>query len=166
MELNRPSQPQPPAMQLRTFLASLLLSSQVLHAADHDIVIYGGTCSAIIAAVQAKKMGKSVIVVSPDKHLGGLSSGGLGFTDTGNKAVIGGLSRDFYHRVWLHYDKDAAWVQQKKSEYGGKGQGTPAMDGENRTMWIFEPHVAEQVVEDYVKEFGLEVVRNEWLDRA
>ncbi|WP_395734441.1 FAD-dependent oxidoreductase [Prosthecobacter sp.] len=153
-------------MQLRTLLASLLLSSQVLHAADHDIVIYGGTCSAVIAAVQAKKMGKSVIVVSPDKHLGGLSSGGLGFTDTGNKAVIGGLSRDFYHRVWKHYDKDSAWVQQKKSEYGGKGQGTPAVDGENRTMWIFEPHVAEQIFEDYVKEFSLEVVRDEWLDRA
>ncbi|MDI1314371.1 FAD-dependent oxidoreductase [Prosthecobacter sp.] len=153
-------------MHLRTLLASLLLSSQVLHAADHDIVIYGGTCSAIVAAVQAKKMGKTVIVVSPDKHLGGLSSGGLGFTDTGNKAVIGGLARDFYHRVWQHYDQDASWVQQKKAEYGGKGQGTPAMDGENRTMWIFEPHVAEQIFEDYVKEFGLEVVRNEWLDRA
>ena len=111
-------------------------------------------------------MGKSVIVVSPDKHLGGLTSGGLGFTDTGNKAVIGGLARDFYHRIWLHYDQDSAWVQQKKSEYGGKGQGTPAVDGENRTMWIFEPHAAEQVFEDYVKEFGLEVVRDEWLDRA
>ena len=161
-----PANPTPPAMQLRALLVYVLVSSQILQAADHDIVIYGGTCSAIIAAVQAKKMGKSVIVVSPDKHLGGLSSGGLGFTDTGNKAVIGGLSRDFYHRVWLHYDQDSAWVQQKKSEYGGKGQGTPAMDGENRTMWIFEPHVAEQVFEDYVKEFGLEVVRDEWLDRA
>ncbi len=48
-------------------------------------------------------MGKSVVIVCPDKHLGGLSSGGLGFTDTGNKAVIGGLSREFYHRVWKHY---------------------------------------------------------------
>lgn len=110
-------------MKLRACLASFLVFSQILHAADHDIVIYGGTCSAIIAAVQAKKMGKSVIIVSPDKHLGGLSSGGLGFTDTGNKAVIGGLSRDFYHRIYLHYDKDASWVQQKKSEYGGKGRG-------------------------------------------
>ncbi|MFC5454114.1 FAD-dependent oxidoreductase [Prosthecobacter fluviatilis] len=150
-----------------TNLAAIFLAAfSSLAAADHDIVIYGGTCSAVIAAVQAKKMGRSVIVVSPDKHLGGLSSGGLGFTDTGNKAVIGGLSRDFYHRVWQHYDKDSAWVQQKKSEYGGKGQGTPAVDGENRTMWIFEPHVAEQIFEDYVKEFGLEVVRDEWLDRA
>ena len=66
----------------------------------HDIVIYGGTCAAVVAAVQAKKLGKSVVIVSPDKHLGGLSSGGLGWTDTGNKAVIGGLARDFYHRVW------------------------------------------------------------------
>ena len=53
-----------------------------------DVIIYGGTSAAITAAVQVKKMGKSVIVVSPDKHLGGLSSGGLGFTDTGNKKVI------------------------------------------------------------------------------
>ena len=77
-------------------------------------------------------MGKSVVVVCPDKHLGGLSSGGLGFTDTGNKAVIGGLSRDFYHRVWKHYDEPETWVWQKRDEYGNKGQGTPAMDGEHR----------------------------------
>ncbi len=147
-------------------LLSLIVVSSIALAADYDIVIYGGTCSAITAAVQAKKMGKTVVIVSPDKHLGGLSSGGLGFTDTGNKAVIGGLSRDFYHRVWLHYDKVDAWKQQKKEEYGGKGQGTPAVDGENRTMWIFEPHVAEQIFEDYVREFSIEVKRDEWLDRA
>ena len=150
----------------RLLLATALISTAQAQAQDHDIVVYGGTASAVIAAVQAKKMGKSVIVVSPDKHLGGLASGGLGFTDTGNKAVIGGLSREFYHRVWLHYDKPEAWMQQKKSEYGGKGQGTPAMDGENRTMWIFEPHVAEGVFEDFVKENGITVVRDEWLDRA
>jgi hypothetical protein len=143
--------------------ASVLTAS--LRAEDYDLVIYGGTSAAIIAAVQAKKMGKSVIVVSPDKHLGGLSAGGLGFTDTGNKAVIGGLARDFYHRVWQHYDTDAAWKWQKKSEYGGKGQGTPAVDGAQRTMWIFEPHVAEAVFENYVKEFAIPVIRDEWLDR-
>ena len=43
-----------------------------LVAADYDLVIYGGTAAGVIAAVQAKKMGKSVIVVGPDKHLGGL----------------------------------------------------------------------------------------------
>ncbi|WP_422080618.1 FAD-dependent oxidoreductase [Ulvibacterium sp.] len=130
-----------------------------------DIIIYGGTSAAVIAAVEAKKSGKSVIVVSPDRHLGGLSSGGLGFTDTGDKSVIGGLAREFYHRVWQHYNTDQAWKWQPKEEYGNKGQGTPAMDGENRTMWIFEPHVAEKVFEDLVKEYDIRVDRDEWLDR-
>ena len=52
-------------------------------------------------------MGKSVIIVGPDNHLGGLSSGGLGFTDTGKKETIGGLAREFYHRIWLEYNKPA-----------------------------------------------------------
>ena len=149
---------------LPRLLAVLALFAPIARA-EHDVVIYGGTCAAVIAAVQVKKLGKSVIIVSPDKHLGGLSSGGLGFTDTGNKAVIGGLARDFYHRIYLHYQKAESWKQQKQSEYGNKGQGTPAMDGENRTMWIFEPSAAEGVFEDYIKEFGIEVVRDEWLDR-
>ena len=132
---------------------------------EADIVVYGGTSAAVIAAVQAKKMGKSVIVVSPDTHLGGLSAGGLGFTDTGNKEVIGGLSREFYHRLYLHYDKPDSWKWQQRSEYGNKGQGTPAIDGNNRTMWIFEPHAAENVFEDLVKEHEINVMRNEWLER-
>lgn len=130
-----------------------------------DIIIYGGTASAIIAAVEAKQSGKSVIVVSPDKHLGGLTSGGLGWTDTGDKSVIGGLSREFYHRVFQHYNTNNAWNWQKKDEYGNKGQGTRAMDGESRTMWIFEPHVAEDIFEGFVKEFQIQVHRDEWLDR-
>ena len=130
----------------------MCLSAPQTTAPEFDVVIYGGTSAGVIAAVQAKKMGKSVVIVCPDKHLGGLSSGGLGFTDTGNKAVIGGLSREFYHRVWKHYDQPEAWKWQKREEYGNKGQGTPAIDGEQRTMWIFEPHVAEQVFEDFVKE--------------
>ncbi len=133
--------------------------------ADYDIVIYGGTAAAVTAAVQARQMKKTVVIVSPDKHLGGLSSGGLGFTDTGNKAVIGGLAREFYHRVWQRYSKAEAWNWEKREAFGNKGQGTPAMDGENRTMWIFEPHVAEEVFEDFIREYSIPVVRDEWLDR-
>ena len=155
-------------MRVPTCLFALLSLNLAAQAAtsEHDVVIYGGTCAAITSAVQVKKMGKSVIIVSPDKHLGGLSSGGLGFTDTGNKAVIGGLSREFYHRIYMHYQKDESWVQQKKSEYGNKGQGTPAMDGENRTMWIFEPSAAEKIFEAWIKEQNITVVRDAWLDRA
>ncbi len=95
-----------------------------------DVIIYGGNSSAVIAAVQVARMGKKVILVSPDKHLGGLTSSGLGWTDTGNKAVIGGLARDFYHRLYLHYQDDSAWKWQKKSEYGNNGQGNVAIDGD------------------------------------
>jgi hypothetical protein len=154
--------------RLSLFVVLVFLGSPAAPAAEDgwDLVVYGGTSAGVIGAVQAKKMGKSVVIVCPDKHLGGLSSGGLGWTDTGNKAVIGGLSREFYHRVWKHYDQPTAWKWQKQAEYGNKGQGTPAIDGSQRTMWIFEPHVAEQAFQDFVKEYEIPLHRDEWLDRT
>src|SRR5688572_31597227 len=95
-------------------LAGLLLAGVSRGADDFDVVVYGGTSAGVIAAVQAKKMGKTVVLVGPDKHLGGLTSGGLGWTDTGDKSVIGGLAREFYHRVWRHYDRAEAWRWQQK----------------------------------------------------
>ena len=145
------------------FLWRLCLHSQ--NSSTHDIVIYGGTSAAISAGVQAAKMGKSVVVVSPDERIGGLSSGGLGWTDSGNKKAIGGLAREFYHRVWRHYQSVEAWKWQDMEKYGNRGQGSPAIDGDRRTMWIFEPHVAELIFESWVKENDLNIIRNEWLDR-
>ena len=130
-----------------------------------DVVVYGGTSAAVTTAVQVARMGKSVVLVSPAKHLGGLSSSGLGWTDTGNKSVIGGLSREFYQRVYTYYTKSETWKWEAKENYGNVGQGTPAVDGENKTMWIFEPHIAESVYEDFIKEAGIRVYRDEWLDR-
>ncbi|MBT5017821.1 MAG: FAD-dependent oxidoreductase [Planctomicrobium sp.] len=147
-----------------TICLTLIVISPVM-AEDFDVVIYGGTSAAVTAAVQSKKMGKSVVIVCPDKHLGGLSSGGLGWTDTGNKAVIGGLAREFYHRVWKKYQEPDAWKQQTREQYGNKGQGTAAIDGAQRTMWIFEPHVAEAVFDGFVKDYDIPVHRDEWLDR-
>lgn len=130
-----------------------------------DVIIYGGTSAAVIAAVEATHSGKSVIMVSPDIHLGGLSSGGLGWTDTGRKETIGGLARNFYHRIYVHYQEDAAWKWMKKEEFGNRGQGAPAIDGQERTMWIFEPHVAESVFEELITENNITVFRDEFLDR-
>ncbi len=132
---------------------------------EADIIVYGGTSAGVSAAVEAARAGKSVLLVSPDTHLGGLSSSGLGFTDTGDKRVIGGLAREFYHRIWLHYQRPESWKWQKREQYGNRGQGTPAVDGENKTMWVFEPHVAEKVFEDLISENKIRVHRNEWLDR-
>ncbi|MGC1275567.1 MAG: FAD-dependent oxidoreductase [Planctomycetaceae bacterium] len=156
-----------------SFLAGLLLiafgTQTALHADDapttYDVVVYGGTSAGVIAAAQAKRMGKTAVVVGPDVHLGGLSSGGLGYTDSGRKETIGGLSRDFYHRLYEHYQQPGAWKWQSRERFGNRGQGTPALDGENRTMWLFEPHVAEAAFEQFVKEYEIPVVRNEWLDR-
>jgi len=130
-----------------------------------DVIIYGGTSAAVTAAVQLARSAKTVVVVCPDKHLGGMTSSGLGFTDTGNKEVIGGLAREFYQRVYQYYQTDKSWKWQSREEYGNRGQGTPAIDGDKRTMWIFEPHVAEQIFEDFVRENTIQVYREHWLDR-
>ena len=96
-------------------------------------------------------MGKSVIVVGPDKHLGGLSAGGLGWTDSGNKEVIGGISREFYQRVRKYYDKPETWKWQKPEEYKRYRPGDDA-------QWTFEPHLAEKVFEDLVREYKIPVI--------
>jgi hypothetical protein len=130
-----------------------------------DVIVYGGTSSAVTTAVQVARMGRSVLIVSPDKHLGGMSSSGLGFTDTGNKEVIGGVTREFYQLIFAHYQKPESWNWQKQSEYGNRGQGNPAIDGEKHTMWIFEPHVAEGAFETMITQNNITVHRDEWLDR-
>ncbi len=133
---------------------------------EYDVVVYGGTSAGVIAAVQAKKMGKTAIIVAPEKHLGGLSSSGLGATDSGNRDVIGGLSRDFYHRLWQHYQDESVWTHQPMpKEKGIPGQGGRGIDNATQTMWVFEPSAAEQVFEDLIHEYEIPVVREAYLDR-
>jgi len=154
---------------LRSFLIVIIAGLNAVAGAAQvqkaDVVIYGGTCAAVTAAVQVERMGKSVIIVCPERHLGGMSSGGLGFTDVGDKSVIGGLSREFYHRIWRHYQEPSAWRWQQREAFGNRGQGTAAVDLDKRTMWVFEPHVAERVFEDFIAEHKIPVYRDEWLDR-
>jgi hypothetical protein len=124
--------------RVRTFVAVALLTAAqtTFHAAaaeiiESDICVYGGTSGGVIAAVQAARMGKSVVIAEFGRHVGGLSSGGLGRTDTGNSGSIGGLSREFYQRVGRHY-----------------GQGT---------VFNFEPRVAEQAFLTMLNEVNVPV---------
>jgi hypothetical protein len=126
-----------------------------------DVVIYGGTSAGVIAACQVQRMGGTALLVDPDGRLGGLSSGGLGATDIGHKDAIGGLSREFYRRVSRHYHRPEAWRHERAEAYRG---GARASDGE--VMWAFEPHVAEQVFEGFIEEYGVTVLRGERLDRS
>src|SRR5262245_10735903 len=149
---------------MRRFLsfAALLFASAPAGAAqltDCDVVVYGGNASGAAAAVQAVKMGKSVVLIEPGRHIGGLTSGGLGWTDSGDKRVIGGISREFYQRVKKHYDDPGAWVHEKRDGYKFYRKDEDA-------MWTFEPKIAEQILRDMLKEAKVEVVFGERLDRA
>lgn len=104
-------------------------------------------------------MGKSVILIEQGRHLGGLTTGGLGATDIGNKAAIGGMAKDFYHRVYLHYTKDDSWVYQQRQQY----EGGKKWDAE-KTWWMFEPHVAEAIFDDMIRQAKVPVLYGQRLD--
>lgn len=141
-------------------LATLLAIPTGVLGEPTDIVVYGGTSAGVVAAVQAKQMGKSVVLIEPSRHLGGLTSGGLGATDIGNKGAIGGLARDFYRRVQRYYANPRHWKFQARGEYRSPRQA-PGDDA----MWTFEPHVAEHLMNELVREAGVVVLFGERLDR-
>lgn len=135
---------------------------------SYDIVVYGGTASSVVAAIEADRQGLRVALVSPDTHLGGLTSHGLGWTDSKQGNAIGGLAREFYHRVWLHYRAPSAWTRVTRDEYAKRvsAQPGPTIDDGQQVMWTFEPHLAEKVFDDWLDETKVAVFRDEWLDRA
>ncbi len=129
----------------------------------YDIVIYGGTSGGIAAAIQAKRMGKSVLLIEPSSRIGGLTTGGLGQTDIGNKSAIGGISREFYEDVKTYYDDPKNWKWQKRDEYIDGGQ-TRTEKGEP-AMWTFEPSAALSIYEDWINRNNIELVIDKQLDR-
>jgi flavin-dependent dehydrogenase len=95
-------------------LATLAAVSPLAAADSYDIVVYGGSSGGITAAIQAARMGKTAVLIEPTKFLGGLTTGGLGATDIGNKKAIGGMSREFYANVFQYYADPAKWKQQTR----------------------------------------------------
>jgi hypothetical protein len=154
------------AVRFVFFCALLTIATPVRAASSEtaDIIIYGGTSAGIVAAVQAEQMGKRVLLIEPSKHLGGLTTGGLGATDIGNKQVIGGLARDFYRRVHDYYARETAWNREKRDEYNARNVHYSAADD---TMWMFEPHVASAIYEQMLRHAGerIKLVVGERLDR-
>src|SRR5688500_7748316 len=122
----------------QTLTAFVILSLSIMtnsfgqRVIEVDVCVYGGTSAGVIAAYTVQKLGKKAILIEPGKRIGGLTSGGLGYTDIGNKYAISGISRDFYRRVGQHYGKFE--------------------------QWIFEPKVAESIFQDYVRRGRVEVL--------
>ncbi|MGI9542978.1 MAG: FAD-dependent oxidoreductase [Cyclobacteriaceae bacterium] len=156
--------------QLPFLLSVVLLCSfcetakQQQHEDTYDIVIYGGTSGGMAAAIQGKRLGKSVIVIEPGSRIGGLTTGGLGQTDIGNKQVIGGIAREFYQNIKKHYQDPEHWVWQQQSEY--KDGGQTQTDLNEDAMWTFETSAALSVYEAFTAALNIEVVMNKKLDRA
>ena len=117
---------------MKIFLFLFLFAGSKLFAQEYDICVYGGTSAGVIAAYTAALQHKKVILIEPGRHLGGLSSGGLGYTDIGNKYAITGIGRDFYRRMGKYYGKFETW--------------------------IFEPHAAEAIFKGYIKEANVPVL--------
>jgi hypothetical protein len=140
--------------------ATLVIFSGRLSAADHkaDVVVYGDASGGVTAAAQAGKMGKSVILVSQYGHLGGMTSSGLGWSDIGNDAILGGLSRDFYHKAYLHYQRDESWNLQKRDSFAAMAQGTLAFNPKNELASVFEPKIAERIFDAMAKEAGVKII--------
>ena len=128
-----------------------------------DIVIYGSSPAAIATAIQAKRMGRSAVIVSPETRIGGLTTGGLGQTDIGNKAAFGGLALEFYKAVAAYYADPKHWTRQSPESYFPDGQCAGSKGKES--MWTFEPSAALAILEGWEKRDDLDIRRNEWLDR-
>lgn len=138
------------ALGLYSVLSSGLRADEPVY----DVVVYGGTSGGVTAAIQAVRMGKTAVLIEPTAHIGGLTSGGLGATDIGNKAAIGGLSRDFYRRIGTYYRQPSAWKHGTFDAYTEKRKGSTEEE-----LWTFEPHVAELVFRQWLAEFKIPVIR-------
>lgn len=150
-------------MFIRTLPAALAVfascSGLFAQEPQFDVVVYGGTSAGVVAAVQTAREGKSVILLEPGEHVGGLTVSGLGWTDTGNKAVIGGVSREFYQRCKQYYDRAEAWKFERPEQYGTYRPGDDA-------IWAFEPHVAERIYNQMLRQAGVQVLFGKRLEDA
>jgi len=133
----------------------------------YDVVIYGATSAGITAAVAAKQNGASVMLLSPEKHIGGLTASGLGWTDIGNQdrhRTIGGLTLDFFHRIRNYYQNARAWNEETFADYQKKVSNSIYSISDS-LMWTFEPHMAEKVFNDLVRENNIPLKTDQRLDR-
>ncbi|GAA5483142.1 FAD-dependent oxidoreductase [Haloferula sargassicola] len=136
--------------------AGLVVTAASADEPAHDVVVYGGTSGGVTAAVQAARSGRSVVLISPTPHLGGMTSSGLGWTDLGDPEILGGLSREFFTAVYQHYQDDAAWSWEGKNLAMG-GQNGPAFNATLGIASVFEPKVAEAIFDDLVSTAGVTV---------
>jgi hypothetical protein len=144
-------------------LAFFIVTSFGQKTKSYDVVVYGGTSAGIASAIQSSRMGKSVVLIEPGKRLGGMTTGGLGQTDIGNKHVIGGISREFYQNIRKYYDDPKNWKWQDRNDYLDEGQTRTEKDED--AMWTFEPSAALKVYHQMLSHEKVDIVYGERLNR-
>jgi hypothetical protein len=125
-----------------------------------DLVVYGCTSAGVTAAVAASDLGKTVTLLCTNDYVGGMTTNGLGWSDTGNHRAIGGMALQFYREIKRWYDQPGAWTASVRPSDATENF---VNDG---AQWIFEPHVAERIYDGWLQRKGITVVRNHRLDRS
>lgn len=145
----------PPVRRTRVLVALLVASLAAAGTADEpqreawDMAVYGGTSGGVVAAIQAARLGKAVVLLEPGRHLGGMTSGGLSAVDIGDPRTIGGIAREFFTRLVGRYGATLAW-DRPHTAVGGSGTGG---------AYAIEPHVAEALFDEMAAEAGVTVRR-------
>lgn len=144
-----------------SFTTSISASSTL-----YDICVYGESASGVVAAIQGARMGKKVILLSKNNHVGGLATSGLTATDMNRNDLIGGITKEFYNKIYTYYLKPESWRNQDresfmtstlKRTYRGKND-------ERQIQWVYESSVAERIMLDMLKVAGVEILFNQRLD--
>lgn len=144
-----------------SFTTSISASSTL-----YDICVYGESASGVVAAIQGARMGKKVVLLSKNNHVGGLATSGLTATDMNRNDLIGGITKEFYNNIYTYYLKPESWRNQDresfmtstlKRTYRGKND-------ERQIQWVYESSVAERIMLDMLKAAGVEVLFNHRLD--
>ncbi len=142
------------------FLAAAVLALACSPKTDYDICVYGESASGVVAAIQAARMDKDVVLVSKNTHVGGLATSGLTATDINKHLTIGGIAAEFYGRVWDYYLQDSVWRNQTREEfmestlkrtYRGRNEA-------REIQWVYESGVAEGIMKDMLEEAGVDIM--------
>ena len=133
---------------------------------NFDICVYGESASGVIAAIQAARMGKNVLLISKNEHVGGLATSGLTATDMNRNDMVGGLALEFYQRVYDYYLNPAVWKNENRDDFFVRSiKRTYRGKNDDRKMqWVYESKVAERIMLDMLKEAGAKLWTNERLD--
>lgn len=147
-------------------IAIILFSSPQLFAQKQwDVCVYGETPAGVLAAIQAAKMNKQVLLISNTAHVGGVATSGLTATDLNNFRSAGGLTRDFYKRLYAYYLDSSAWRCESRDVFFERSKKR-TFTGKNDSLqmqWVYESHIAERILKGMLQEAGVQVVYKERL---